>query len=322
MKAIVNDKYGSADVLRLEDIDKPVAKDDEVLVRVHAAGMDPSVWHLMTGLPYVVRLMFGVTKPKVRVRGWDVAGTVETVGENVTGFSPGDEVYGSCDGSFAEYACVKAIYCAQKPANLSLEQAAAVPTSGLTALQSLRDKGHVQAGQKVLITGAGGGVGTFAVQLAKTFGAEVTGVCSGSKADLVRSLGADDVVDYTRQDFADGTRHYDLIVDCAGLCSLSRLRRALAPKGTLVFIGGEGGGRVFPGLGRQLQAAVLGPFVGQRFSGIFARAYAKDLQTMAELIEDGKVTPVIDRTYSLSDAPEAIRHWAEGHSRGKAVITV
>jgi NADPH:quinone reductase-like Zn-dependent oxidoreductase len=232
MKAVVQDTYGSPDVLELRDIDKPVIGDDDVLVRVQAAGVDPGVWHLMTGLPYLVRIMgYGLRKPKVRIRGRDVAGRVEAVGRNVTRFHPGDEVFGSCDGSFAEYVCAREDKLAPKPANLTFEQAAAVPISGLTALQAIRDKGQVQPGQKVLIIGAAGGVGTFGVQLAKAFGAEVTGVCSTTKVDLVRSIRANEVIDYTRDDFTDGARHYDLILDTAGRRSLSHLRRALTPRG-------------------------------------------------------------------------------------------
>src|SRR5215208_869696 len=243
MNAIVQDKYGSADVLEFRDVEKPQPGDDEVLIRVHAAGVDPGVWHLMTGLPYLVRLMgFGLRKPKIRIRGSDAAGTVEAAGKNVIRLKQGDQVYGTCDGSFAEYACAKAERFAPKPANLSFEQAAAVPISGMTALNGLRDAGKLQPGQKVLI-GAAGGVGSYAVQLAKAFGAAVTGVCSTSKAELVQAIGADEVIDYTREDFTDSTRHFDLILDTAGRRPLSQLRRALRPQGTLVIVGGEGGDR-------------------------------------------------------------------------------
>jgi len=322
MKAIVQDTYGSADVLELREIDTPVPKDDEVLVGVHAAGVDPGVWHLMTGLPYLVRLGFGLRKPKARVRGMDVAGRVEAVGKDVTEYQPGDEVFGICDGSFAEYACARQDKLAAKPASLTFEQAAAVPISACTALQGLRDKGQVQPGQKVLIIGAAGGVGTFAVQLAKAFGAEVTGVCSTTKADLVRSLGADDVVDYTRDDVADGTRHWDLILDTAGNRSVSHLRRALTPKGTLVIVGGEGGGRWFGGTDRLLRALLLSPLVRQKLRGLLSKERQEDLQTLWELIEAGKVTPVIDRTYPLREVPDAIRYLEQGHARGKVVISV
>ena len=323
MKAIVQDRYGSADVLALEEIDKPVVGDDDVLVRVHGAGVDPGVWHLMTGLPYLVRIFgFGLLRPKTRVRGMDFAGRVEASGKNVTQLRPGDEVYGACNGSFAEYACAKEADCAPKPANLTFEQAAAVPISGCTALQGLRDAGKVQPGQRVLVIGAAGGVGTFAVQLAKAFGAEVTGVCSTAKVDLVRSIGADDVIDHTRRDIADGVRRYDLILDTAGNRSLSHLRRALAPRGTLVIIGGEGGGRWLGGFDRQLRALVLSSFVGQRLRPMLSVERREDLLFLKELIEAGRVTPVIDRTYPLAEVPGAIQYLHEGHARGKVVITV
>ena len=324
MQAVVQDTYGAADVLELRDIDKPVPKDNEVLVRVHAAGVDPGVWHLMTGLPYLVRVMgYGLRTPKVRVRGRDVAGRMEAVGKNVTRFHPGEEVFGTCEGSFAEYVRARADKLAPKPANLTFEQAAAVPISGLTALQGLRDKGKVQPGQKVLIIGAAGGVGSFAVQLAKAFGAEVTGVCSTTKVDLVRSIGADHVIDYTREDFADGTRHYDLILDTAGRRSLSQLRRALARRGTLVIVGGEGGGRWLGGFDRQiLRAPILSPLVSQTLHPLTSKERNEDLVVLKELIEAGKVTPVIDRTYPLREAPEAIRHLEQGHARGKIVLRV
>jgi len=323
MKAIVQDRYGSADVLQFKDIDKPVPGADDVLIRVHAAGLDPSVWHIMTGEPYLVRLMgFGLRAPKVKVSGSDVAGRVEAVGTNVTEFQPGDEVFGTAAGSFAEYARARAGKLAPKPANLTFEQAAAVPISAITALQALRDKGRVKPGQQVLVIGAGGGVGTYAVQLAKAFGAEVTGVCSTSKVDLVRSIGADHVIDYTRDDIVDGAHRYDLILDTAGNRSLSHVRRALAPKGTLVLVGGEGGGRWTGGVEHLLGALMLSPFIGQKLRGLYSRERREDLEALKALIEDGKVTPVIDRTYQLSEAPAAIREWAKGHARGKVVITV
>jgi NADPH:quinone reductase-like Zn-dependent oxidoreductase len=324
MKAIVQDRYGSADVLELGEVDMPVPKDDEVLLRVHAAGVEPGVWHLMTGMPYLVRLLgYGLRRPKVRVRGRDVAGRVEAVGKDVTGFRPGDEVFGICEGSFAEYACARADKLVPKPANLTFEQAAVVPISALTALQGVRDRGQVRPGQRVLVIGAAGGVGSFAVQLAKAFGAEVTGVCSTTKADLVRSIGADQVIDYTREDFADGTRHWDLILDTAGNRPLSQLQRALTPKGTLVLVGGEGGGRWLGGFERQLfWAPMRSPFVGQKLRSLASKERKEDLQTLRELIEAGKVTPVIDRTYPLAEAPEAIRYLAQGHPRGKVAVTV
>ena len=324
MKAIVQDRYGSPDVLELRDVHEPAVGDDDVLVRVRAAGVDPGVWHLMTGLPYLVRVMgYGLRRPKVGIRGRDVAGRVEAVGRNVTQVQPGEEVFGICDGSFAEYVRARPDKMAPKPANLTFEQAAAVPISALTALQGLRDKGRVQPGQKVLIIGAAGGVGSFAVQLAKAFGADVTGVCSTTKTDLVRSIGADDVVDYTRDDFADGARHWDLILDTAGNRSLSHLRRALTPKGTLVIIGGEGGGRWTGGFQRLiLWAPLLSLFVRQRLRGFVSTEGKEDIERLRELIEAGKVTPLIDRTYPLREAPEAIRYWAQGHASGKVVIAV
>ncbi len=328
MKAIVHDVFGPPDVLRLQDVDTPVAGDDDVLVRVHAAGVDPGVWHFMAGLPYMVRLMgLGFRAPKGRVRGGDLAGRVKAVGRNVTRLAPGVDVFGSCDplrgGSFAEYARAPANRLASKPANLTFEQAAAVPVSACTALQGLRDGGHVQPGQKVLVVGAGGGVGTFAVQLAKAFGAEVTGVCSTSKVDLVRSIGADDVIDYHRDDFADGTRRYDLILDTAGRRSLTTLRRALAPRGTLVIVGGEGGNRWSGGFGRQiLRAPLLSLFVGQKFLPLNAKVLTEDLDVLRGFIESGKVTPVIDRTYPLAEAPDAVRYMHESSPGGKVVVTV
>jgi NADPH:quinone reductase-like Zn-dependent oxidoreductase len=324
MKAVVQGTYGSPEMLELREIDKPVVRDDEVLVQVHAAGVDPGVWHLMTGLPYLVRVMgYGLRKPKVGIRGQDVAGRVEAVGTKVTQVQPGEEVFGICDGSFAEYACARPGKLAPKPANLTFEQAGAVPISGLTALQALRDRGNVQPGQTVLIIGAAGGVGTFAVQLAKAFGAEVTGVCSTTKLDLVRSIGADEVIDYTREDFADGARRWDLIVDTAGRRSLSQLRRALTRRGTLVIVGGEGGGRWLGGFDRMiLRAPAMSAFSRQRLRSLVSKERREDLLVLKGLIEAGKVTPAIDRTYSLSEVPEAIRYLEAGHARGKIVIRV
>ncbi len=323
MKAITQDTYGSVEVLELRDVDAPVPGDDDVLIRVRAAGVDQGVWHLMTGLPYLTRAIgFGLTKPKTRIRGRAVAGRVEAVGRNVVGFRPGDEVYGTCEGSFAEYACAKEGKLALKPKNLSFEQAAAVPISAVTALQALRDAGKVQAGQEVLVIGAGGGVGTFAVQLAKAFGAQVTGVCSTAKTDLVRSIGADHVIDYKHDDFADGSRQYDLIVDIAGNRPLSVLRRALAPKGTLAIVGGEGGGRLTGGFERSIGAGLLSAFVGQQLKGVMSVERAEDLRFLTGLIEAGAVTPVIGKCYALADAPAAIQDLRDGRVRGKAVVTV
>ena len=323
MKAIVQDTYGSTDVLELRDIDKPEIADDEVLVRVRAAGVDRGVWHVMTGLPYPIRLAgYGLRAPKTPVAGMDLAGVVEAVGKDVTRFQPGDEVFGIGKGTYAEYARAPENKLAPKPASLTFEQAAAVAISGLTALQGLRDHGHVQPGQKVLIIGASGGVGSYAVQLAKAFGAEVAAVCSTTKVDLVRSLGADQIIDYTRDDFADGVHSYDLILDTGGNASLSRLRRALTPKGTLVIVGGENGGRLLGGSDRQIRAMLLSLFVGQKLGTFINRENHEDMIVLAELIEAGKVTPAIDRTYSLSEAPKAIRYVEEGHARGKVVITI
>jgi NADPH:quinone reductase-like Zn-dependent oxidoreductase len=323
MKAIVHHKYGSPDVLELRDIDKPEIGDDEVLVGVHAAGMDRGVWHVMTGLPYPIRLAgYGLRAPKTAVIGSDVAGVVEAVGKNVTRFQPGDEVFGIGKGSYAEYVCAREDKLAHKPANLTFEQAAVVAISGLTALQGLRDHGRVEPEQKVLVIGASGGVGTYAVQIAKAFGAQITGVCSTTKVDMVRSLGADHVIDYTRDDFAEGEKRYDLILDIGGNSSLARLRRALTPKGTLVITGGETDGRWLGGTDRQIRALVLSPFVGQKLGTFVCSENHEDMIVLKELIESGKVTPVIDRTYSLSEVPEAIRYLEEGHARGKVVITL
>jgi NADPH:quinone reductase-like Zn-dependent oxidoreductase len=325
MQAIVQDAYGSADVLELRDIDQPVPTDNEVLIRVQAAGLHRGDWHIMTGLPYLIRIVvptLGLRRPKVPVRGMDVAGTVAAVGSNVTRFQPGDAVFGWCDGSFAEYATAPEDQLAAKPANLSFEQAAAVPISGFAALQGLRDMGEVQAGQRVLVIGAAGGVGSFAVQMAKAFGAQVTGVASTTQVELVRSIGADDVIDYTREDVTDGTRRWDLILDTAGRRSLSQLRRALTPKGTLVIVGGEGAGRLMGGFTRNLRAPVLSRFVGQRLRMLASKERPEDLQTLRELLEAGKLTPRIGRTYSLREVPEAMRALEAGHTRGKVVITV
>jgi NADPH:quinone reductase-like Zn-dependent oxidoreductase len=325
MQAIVQDDYGdhAEDVLRLDEIPRPEIADDEVLLRVHAAGLDRGVWHLMSGLPYPIRLMgYGLRTPKDRVRGREVAGRVEAVGKNVTTLRPGDEVYGIAEGSFAEYARAKADKLAPKPTNLTFEQAAAGPISALTALQAVRDRAHVQPGQQVLIIGASGGVGTFAVQIAKAFGAEVTGVCSTTKVDLVRSIGADHVIDYTRQDITDGGRRYDVILDIGGNRSLTHLRRALTPRGTLVIVGGETSGRWLGGIDRLLRAPLLSLFVSQKLRTLINSENARDLTVLTELIEAGKLTPVIDKTYALSQAPQAIQYMQDGHARGKLVITI
>ncbi|MGH2941585.1 MAG: NAD(P)-dependent alcohol dehydrogenase [Solirubrobacteraceae bacterium] len=323
MKAIVQDTYGSADGLELRDIDKPLIADDEVLVRVHAAGVDQGVWHLMAGLPYPIRLAgYGLRAPKTPVPGMDVAGVVEAVGNDVTRFRPGDEVFGIGKGSYAEYARAPESKLAPKPANLTFEQAAVVAISGLPALQGVRDHGKVRPGQKVLVVGASGGVGTYAVQLAKAFGAEVTGVCSTPKVDLVRSIGADHVVDYMRDDFATGEQRYHVILDIGGNSSLSRLRHALVARGALVIMGGETDGRWLGGNDRQIRAHLLSPFVDQKLATFISRENHEDMIVLKELIEAGKVTPVIDRTYPLSAVPEAIGYMRDGHARGKVVITV
>src|SRR6266536_2353134 len=321
MKAIVQDTYGPVEVLRLAEIAKPVVGEDEVLVRVRAAGVDQGVWHLMAGRPYVMRLAgFGLRAPKNPVRGYDVAGHVEAVGAHVTMIRPGDEVFGTCRGSFAEYAAARPDRLAPKPGNFSFEQAAAVPISGYAALQAVRDHGKVGAGQRVLIIGAGGGVGTFAVQLAKAYGAEVTGVCSTPKTELVRSIGADHVIDYTREEFVDGRNRYDVILDIAGNRSLSHLRRALTPRGTLVIVGGEDAGN-WLGVRRQLRAAALSPFVGQKLGTFISKERSQDLKELRKLLEAGTITPVLDRTFRLDQVPEAIRYLRDGRARGKIVIT-
>ena len=320
MKAIVQHTYGAPDdVLELQDIDEPVVEDDEVLVRVHASSVAIGDWLVARGLPYFARVGYGLFKPRNRVAGFDVAGRVEAVGRNVKSFQPGDEVFGSCRGALAEYVAVAEDALALKPANLTLEQAAAVPISAFAALQALRDAGRIRQGEEVLIIGASGGVGTFAVQIAKAFGADVTGVCSTT--EMVRSLGADRVIDYTREDIAQHGRRYDLIVDIAGNRSLSDLRRALTPKGTLVIVGGSGG-PWFMGFGRTLRALVLSPFVRQRLRPFFSKAKTEDLVALKELIEAGEVTPVIDRTYPLSSSAEALGYVGERHTQGKTVITV
>src|SRR6266498_3855326 len=297
MKAIVQDRYGSTDVLEFRDIDRPEIADDEVLVRVHAAGVDRGVWHLMTGLAYPIRLAgYGLRAPKTPVPGMDLAGVVAAVGTDVTRFSPGDEVLGIGKGAYAEYARAPEHKLVHKPADLTFEQAAVVSISGLPALQGLRDKARVEPGQQVLIIGASGGVGTYAVQLAKAFGAEVTGVSSTTKVDLVRSIGADHVIDYTRDDFADGTRRYDVILDIGGNSPLSRLRRALTPAGTLVIVGGEDGGR-WTGMDRQLRALARSPFVRQRLTMLTSRQRHADLERLAQLIAAEELTPVIDKIY-------------------------
>ena len=324
MQAIVQDRYGTAaeDVLRLEQIAKPAIGDEEVLVRVRAAGVDRGTWHLMAGRPYLMRLLgFGLRGPKTRVPGLDVAGTVDAVGKDVVGLEPGQEVFGTAKGSFAEYAVARASRLAPKPANLSFQQAAAVAVSATTALQAVR-KARVQPEERVLVIGASGGVGTFAVQLAKAFGAVVTGVSSTAKVDLVRAIGADHVIDYTGEDVADGRHRYDVVIDIGGNRRISHLRRALTPEGRLVLVGGENGGRWLGGIERNLRAQLLSPFVGQKLGAFVARQRPDDLLALRELIESGAIAPTIDRTYPLAEAAAAVRYLAEGRARGKVVITI
>src|SRR5881227_2527860 len=324
MKAIVQTRYGSPDVLQLNDVDKPAAKDDEVLVRVHAAALNVGDWHLMRGVPYVIRLVAGLRGPRREIPGLDIAGQVEAVGENVKQLRPGDEVFGWCKGAFAEYACAAESDLLPKPANLTPEQSAAVGDSAFTALAAVRDQGKVQPGDKVLINGASGGVGTFAVQIAKSFGASVTGVCSTRNVDLVRSLGADHVIDYTKEDFAKGTERYDVILDNVPNHSLSECRRILTPNGKYVMIGGGGpnDSRWVGPFGRVIKTMVLSPFTSQKMGMMMADANGKDLTILADMMQSGKLKPVIDRTYKLNEVPAAIAYLEEGHARGKVVITV
>ncbi|HEX6219634.1 MAG TPA: NAD(P)-dependent alcohol dehydrogenase [Acidimicrobiia bacterium] len=323
MRAIVQNAYGSSDVLRSAEVDRPEIAANEVLVDVVAAGMDRGTWHLMAGKPYLMRIIgFGFRRPKNLVPGLDVAGTVVAVGSEVTRFQPGDEVFGISRGAFAEYAAVREDKLAHKPANLSFERAAVVPISGGTAIQALRDSGRVKAGQTVLIIGASGGVGTYAVQLAKAFGAEVTGVSSAAKVELVRSIGADHTLDYTRDEYLDGSKRYDLILDIGGNNSLSRLRRALTPQGTMVLVGGEEGGSLTGGFGRQLRALVLTRFVGQRLRMLVSKERSTDLEALRPYLENGQVTPVIDRTYPVAEVPDAMRHLEAGLVLGKLAITI
>jgi NADPH:quinone reductase-like Zn-dependent oxidoreductase len=323
MRAIVLCDYGPPDVLKLENVERPVPDDDQLLIRVRAASVNPLDWHYSRGTPYVARIEMGLRKPKDTRPGVDFAGTVESVGKNVTQFKLGDEVFGGRHGAFAEYLSVRADRAVVlKPANVSFEQAAAVPVAGLTALQALRDKGMVQPGQKVLINGASGGVGTFAVQIAKAFGAHVTGVCSTRNADMVRSIGADRVIDYTREDFTRGGERYDLILDNVGNHSLLACRRALNPKGKYILIGGGPPGRWFEPLPRALNAFLLSRFVSQDMGLMIAKMNKKDLAALGELMQAGKVTPVVDRRYRLSEVPEAVRYLEGGHARAKVVIVL
>ncbi|MFZ0627429.1 MAG: NAD(P)-dependent alcohol dehydrogenase [Acidimicrobiia bacterium] len=323
MRAIVQDRYGSAESLTMSTIDSPDIASDEVLIEVAAAGVDRGVWHLVTGRPYLVRLAgYGVTKPKNPVPGLDVSGRVVAVGDDVRRFQVGDEVFGIASGAYAELAAAKEDKLAHKPTELSFEQAAVAAISGITALQALTDVGGVEAGQLVLVIGASGGVGTYAVQLAKALGATVTGVASASKGDLVRSLGADEVIDYAAGDYLDGEARYDLIVDIGGLNSVTRLRKALKKTGTLVIVGGEGGGSVTGGIGRQLRAKMLSPFVAQRLTFFLSSEHHSHMERLARFMDEGDVTPAVGRRYRLEEAPEAIADLEAGRTRGKSVIVV
>jgi NADPH:quinone reductase-like Zn-dependent oxidoreductase len=322
MRAIVYTEYGPPEVLRLTEVARPAPMADQVLLRIHAASVNPREWHFMRGTPYVVRIMTGWRHPKIPGLGVDVAGVVEAVGGNVTQFKPGDEVFGACRGAFAEFGCAAEGALVLKPAGVTYEQAAAVPTAGLTALQALRDKGQIKPGQQVLINGAAGGVGTFAVQLAKVFGAVVTGVCSTRNVDLVRSIGADQVVDYAREDFTRSGQRYDLILDTVGNHSLSETRRALTANGVLVLVGAPDKGRWLGATTEMIKAGVLSRFVRQRLHPVLTRLSRADFIVMGELLETGKVTPVIDRTYPLSDVSVAMRYLEEGHARGKVIIRI
>ncbi|WP_217180029.1 NAD(P)-dependent alcohol dehydrogenase [Streptomyces sp. AC495_CC817] len=328
MKAIVQERFGPPDVLRLADIDRPEVGADGVLVRIRAAALNPYDWHMLRGDPYVARLsgVVGLTRPKCRVAGIDAAGVVEAVGDGGHGLRPGDEVMGFCSGSFAEFACTRADFLVRKPANLTFEQAAAVPMGAVTALRGIRTVGRVRAGQRVLVNGAGGGVGTFAVQIAVALGAEVTGVCSARNIDLVRSLGAAHAVDYAREDFTGARTRYDVILDNVGNHPLGRLRRALTPAGTLVANGGGSPGHVFGAMGSMLRLGVTDLFTRRRLRPILPSPPSgpvhDDLLAVTALIGNGELTPVVDRTYSLADTAEGVRHVERGHARGKAVITV
>lgn len=323
MKAIVQDVYGTADVLALRDVARPEPRDGEVLIRVRAAGVDQGVWHLMTGLPYLIRFFgFGLRKPKVPVRGREVAGVVEAVGTGVARLQAGDEVFGTCEGSFAEYVCAKEDRLARKPRNLTFEEAAAVPISGVTALQAVRDAGEVTVGERVLVIGAGGGVGSYAIQLAKEFGAEVTGVCSTGKVELVRSLGADAVIDYTKDIFPTAGKQYDVILDIAGNRPLSILKRALAPTGTIVIIGGERGGKLTGGFERSFGAPLVSLFSRQKFKGLVSKETHLDLEALTLLVEAGSVKPVVDKVFPLAEAPAAVTYLRDGRNGGKVVVRV
>lgn len=321
MKAIIYHTFGSPDVLRYEEVEKPAAGDDEVLIKVRAASVNPVDWHLMRGTPYVGRMMFGLRTPRVHRLGVDVSGEIEAVGRKVTQFKPGDAVFGACRGAFAEYACTAQSAVAMKPGNVTFAQAAAANVAALTALQALRDRGHVQPGQKVLVNGAAGGVGTFAVQIAKSFGAEVAGVCSTNNVAMVRSIGADRVIDYTQEDFTRSGQRYDVILDTVGNHSFSARRRALNPKGICVMVGGPAGRWIAP-LPGVIKTLLLSRFVRQSFVMYLAKSSHGDLTLMGKLMAAGKVTSVIDRQYELHEVPQAVRYLEEGHARGKVVVDV
>jgi NADPH:quinone reductase-like Zn-dependent oxidoreductase len=321
MKAVVQTRYGSPEVLQITDVDKPVIDDDEVLVRVRAAAVNIGDWHLLRGIPYVVRLVYGMRRPRRPIPGLDIAGEVEATGGNVEHLRPGDEVFGWCKGAFAEYASTSETSLLPKPVNLTFEQSAAVGDSALTALAAVRDQGEVRPGQRVLINGASGGVGTFAVQIAKSFGAHVTGICSGRNIEMVRSIGADEVIDYTEQDFTRSAERYDVMLDLVGSRPLSACRRALTPRGTYVVVGVKDMDR-WLGVGRQAKALSLAPFVGQRMRVFVTKHNQEDLGVLKELVEAGKIDPVIDRHFSLGEIRAALRHQGDGHARGKIVIVV
>jgi NADPH:quinone reductase-like Zn-dependent oxidoreductase len=320
MRAIIYRRYGPPDVLQLEETERPTPADDEVFVKVRAASVNPYDWHFMRGEPYPLRLMAGLRRPKNPRLGADVAGEVEVVGKNIARLKPGDAVFGTCQGSFAEYACGSESRLAIKPGNVTFEQAASVGIAAMTALQALRDKGHIQPGYKVLVNGAAGGVGTFGIQIAKSFGAEVTGVCSTRNVEMVRSIGADHVVDYTREDFTGGREHYDIILDCVGNHSLAACGRALSPKGIYVAAGGKAGRWMVGVLVSTIKAKMLSRWGSRKFLSLLANINKDDLALVGELIATGKVTPVIDRCYGLSEVPEAIQYVEGGHARGKVVI--
>jgi NADPH:quinone reductase-like Zn-dependent oxidoreductase len=322
MKAIVSRRYGPPDVLELRDVDTPVPNDDQLLVRIHAASVNPQDWHLVTGTPYIARPTFGWRTPNEPIPGTDLAGEVVVVGAKVTGFQPGDHVFTMRNGAFAEYVCVRGDRVVRKPANVTFEDAAAVPVAALTALQGLRDKGQIESGQRVLVNGASGGVGTFAVQIAKSFGAEVTGVCSARNVDIIRSIGADHVIDYGREDFTASGERYDLILDTVGTRSVADRKRILTPKGALVVIGGPKTNRWIGPIGSLVKILVAARFSSQRLTGMLAHNSIPDLEYLAGLLETGAVRPVIDRSYPLAEVPDALRYLGAGHAQGKVIIDV